>query len=149
MSAAADTLFFQNTFTTTRQRAATVPLRLPVSLWRLLDLLAENGEDDYGAIGPSQLAFLRAFRLVAEALAILGEDFASSPSVDSEGGIRVTWRRGDRQVKLVCPARREASVYIYYAGPAGNGLLNQGVSAPDLAGRLDWLINRECSAAPA
>jgi len=142
MSASA-TPFWENTFTSTRPRIAPSALRLPVSLHRLVDLLAENGEDDYGAIGPDQFAFWRAFMLLANTLAILGEDFACSPSVDSQGGIRLTWRRGDRQVKLVCPAERDEPIYIYYASSKGNALWNENVTATHLADRLSWLINRE------
>src|SRR5271169_2134313 len=134
--------FPQNTLTATRRQTAAVILRLPVSLTRLLALLEDNGEDDYGAIGPSQCAFLTAFRMILDATAIVGEDFASSPSVDSEGGIRVTWRRGDRVVKLVCPATREKAPYIYHASPAANSLRNESVTVAYLADRLSWLINR-------
>jgi hypothetical protein len=135
--------FHENTFTATRQQTAIEILKLPVSLSRLLTLLEDNGEDDYGVIGPSQFAFLKAFRMVADAISIAGEDFASSPSVDSEGGIRVTWRRGDRTVKLICPATRDKPVYVYYSSPAGNSLLTENVNASLLAGRFLWLINRE------
>jgi len=136
-------LFWKNTFTETRHHVAPCTMQLPLSLSRLLDLLAESGEDDYGAIGPSQLAFLRTFRLVLGAIEVLGEDFPCSAAVDSQGGIRVTWRRGDRQVKLVCPATRETPVYIYHSSPSGNGLRNEKITAAELANRLDWLINRE------
>ena len=142
MSAAAIP-YFQNTLTATPSRAATAILRLPVSLLRILNLLAESGEDDYGAIGPSQFAFLTAFRMVADAIGILGEDFACSAAVDSHGGVRVEWRKGDRQVKLVCPATRESPVYIYQASPAGNSIRNQGVTSAALAGWLSWVINRD------
>jgi hypothetical protein len=135
--------YIENTFTATRQRTTTELLRLPVSVSRLLALLKDHGEDDYGAIGPSQFAFFTAFTLVFEAIGIAGEDFASSPSVDSEGGIRVTWRRGDRTVKLVCPATRDKPVYVYCSSPTGNSLRNENVSPTFLASRLSWIINRE------
>ena len=137
------TTFWQNTLTSTPHCVAPCTTRLPLSLHRVLDLLGESGEDDYGAIGPSQFAFLRAFRLISSAIEVLGEDFPCSPSVDSHGGIRVTWRRGDRQVKLVCPATRETPMYVYYYSPSGNGLRNENITAADLADKLYWLINRE------
>lgn len=133
------TQFWEDTLTSTPHCVAPCSTRLPVSLDRLLNVLAENGEDDYGAIGPNQFAFFQAFRLVAEAIAILGEDFPASPAVDSQGGIRVTWKRGDRQVKLVCPSQRDMPVYIHYSSPSGNGLRNEGISAAELSNRLDWL----------
>ena len=116
---------------------------LPVSLSRLVDLLDEDERDDQYEVGPTQFAFKTAFRLVQQAEAALGEEVSSSPVVDSEGGIRVTWRRGDRQIKLVCPAANNAPLYIYQSSPTGNSLRNQNVTAPVLAERLLWLINRE------
>lgn len=153
MSAGA--MIWKNTFTATAQRSSTEILRLPVSLSRLLALLAENGEedygtnreDDYGSIGPSQFAFFTAFSLVARAISILGEDFACSPSIDSGGGIRVTWRRGDRQVKLICPAERDMTTYIYQASASGSSIRDQGVTAAVVADWLSWLVNREPTAA--
>jgi hypothetical protein len=139
--------FWQNTFTATLHRTSTDILQLPVSLSRLLGLLAESGEDDYGAKGPAQFAFWKAFSFVSDAISLLGEDFACSPSVDSDGGIRVTWRRGDRIVKLVCPAAREMPVYLYRASPNGNSLRNEGVTTAVLAEWLSWLINRASTAA--
>jgi hypothetical protein len=133
----------ENTFSATRQQTAIGILKLPVSLLRLLALLEDSGEDDYGAKGPTQLAFLTAFRIVADAIAIVGEDFASSPSVDSEGGVRVTWKRGDRTVKLVCPATRDKAVYVYHSSPNGTSLRDEDVTATFLADKLSWLINRE------
>lgn len=147
MSAGA-TLLFEGRFTETRRRTAAEFLRQPVSVLRLIALLAEEGgDDDYGAIGPSQFAFWQAFLMVSNAISILGEDFACSPSVDSQGGIRVTWRRGDRQIKLICPARRDTPIYIYQASPEGNSIRDQGVTAQVLADKLSWLINREPTAA--
>jgi hypothetical protein len=135
--------FPHNTHSATRHQTAVVLLSLPVSLTRLLSTLEENGDDDYGAIGPSQFAFLTAFRMVFDAVSILREDYASSPSVDSDGGIRVTWKRGDRVVKLVCPATRDKSPYVYHSSPSGNFLRNENVTASYLADRISWLINRE------
>ena len=136
-------LFTKNTWTASSAKPAEVLVMLPLSIRRLVALLEENGEDDYGQIGPSQLAFKNAFLLVSQAISLLGEDVQSSPVVDSEGGIRVTWKRGDKQIKLVCSARRETPIYIYQASAAGNSLRNQNVTATVLAERLSWLINRE------
>ncbi|HVP48799.1 MAG TPA: hypothetical protein VMT32_19535 [Bryobacteraceae bacterium] len=143
MSAAA-TVLFEGNFTETRRRTSTEFLRQPVSVLRLVALLAdERDEDDHG---PSQFAFWKAFIMVSDAISILGEDFASSPTVDSQGGIRITWRRGDRQVKLICPATRGMPMYIYEASPEGNAITNEGVTASMLADKLYWLINRESAA---
>lgn len=119
----------------------------PLSILRLVNLLDGNGdgetEDDYGAITPSVFAFETAVGLVRGAMKLMGEDVISSPVVDSQGGIRVTWRRGGRQVKLVCPATREGSLYIYQSSAGGNSVQDQNVTAEALAARLGVLIGRD------
>jgi hypothetical protein len=146
LSAASFPLFFRNTWTASKSTPTANPT-LPLSVQRLVSLLDENGEDDYGKIGPSQYAFKSAFRLVANAVVNLGRDLPSSPVVDSEGGIRVTWRSGDKIVKLVCPASKDAPIYIYHSSRSGNSLRNQNVTATVLAERLAWLSDRESAAA--
>lgn len=121
--------------------------KLPVSLFRLFSLLDENGEDDHGKVGPSQFAFKTAFMMIAEALPIVGKDIPSSPSVDSQGGIRITWRNGDKTVKLVCPAAKDGTLYIYQSSSSGNSLRNQNVNTAVLAERLSWLSASEPAAA--
>lgn len=147
MSAASLPLFYKNTWTATHAKPTTVLRKLPVSLSRLICLLEESGEDDYGQIGPSQFAFKTAFLLVANAVAILDQDLPAAPVVDSEGGVRITWNRFDKQIKLVCPAKKDAPVYIYQSSPAGSSLRNQNVTAAVLAERLQWLTTREFAAA--
>ena len=119
----------------------------PLSILRLVNLLDGNGdgekEDDYGAIIPSMFAFETAVGFVRDTMKLLGEDVVSSPVVDSQGGIRVTWRRGGRQVKLICPATKEGSLYIYQSSADGNSVQNQNVTAEALAARLSVLIGRE------
>ena len=147
---AASTFFPQfttNTWSASHAKRAEVFVLLPLSLRRLISLLSEGGEDDHGQIGPSQFAFKNAFMLVADAISILGDDVPSSPVVDSQGGIRITWRNGNKHVKLICPAERDAAVYIYQASGDGNSLRNQNVTAAVLADRLSWLTNRESAAA--
>jgi hypothetical protein len=128
---------------------ASLSCEIPVSLSRLVDLLEENGEDDYGMIGPTQFAFKTAFRMVQKAEKLAGGEFSSSPSVDSEGGIRITWRRGERQIKLICPSTPNAPTYIYQSSPEGSALRNQNVTVTVLADKLAWLANCEPSTARA
>ncbi len=123
---------------------------VPLSILRLVNLLDGNEdgekEDDYGAIIPSMFAFETALGLVRGAIKILGEDVVSSSVVDSQGGIRTTWKRGGRQVKLICPATREAPLYIYQSSDTGNSVQNQNITAEALAARLSVLIGREPTA---
>jgi hypothetical protein len=122
-----------------------------LSILRLVNLLDGNGdgetEDDYGAIIPSMFAFETAVGLVRGAIKIMGEDVISSPVVDSQGGIRVTWRRGGGQVKLICPATKEGPLYIYQSSSEGNSVQDQNVTAEALAARLSLLTDRESRAA--
>jgi hypothetical protein len=140
-------LYTENRMTATpRPGPADIIVLRPISIRRLVALL-DDSDDDEGRVTATQYAFKTAFDLVEEAEHLVGGGLVSSPVVDSEGGIRVTWRRGDKQVKLVCPATREAPVYMYYAFPEGNDLRNQNVTAAVLAERLAWLINCESAAA--
>jgi hypothetical protein len=139
-------LNFENTWTATRRASPDVVIELrSLSLRRLLDLLDETEEDTSRV---TMYAFKTAYNLIDEAERIASVGVISSPVVDSEGGIRVTWRIGDRQVKLICPAKRDADapVYIYHASNAGNALRNQNISADVLADRLAWLVNYESAA---
>jgi CBS domain-containing protein len=102
-----------------------------------------NREDDYGAIAPSVYALQAALVLVAGAIKIMREDIPGVPVVDSEGGIRITWKQGDRLVRLVCPAAKEGQLYIYQSSAGVNSILNQNVTAEALATRLATLVARE------
>jgi hypothetical protein len=137
----------ENSMTATpRAKPADIFVLRPLSIRRLVALLDDTDVDD-DQVGATQYAFKTAFDLVEEAEHIVGGGgLFSSPVVDSEGGIRITWRCGDRQVKLVCPATREKPVYMYHASPAGNALRNQNVTAEVLAERLAWLIDCDSSA---
>jgi hypothetical protein len=139
--------FTENTWSASNPKKASVLFKLPISLSRLLALLDENGEDDYGQIGPSQFAFKTAYLIVFHAIILLGEDLPCAPVVDAEGGVRVTWTRYNKQIKLICPSAKNASVYIYQSSPAGTSLRNQNVTPSVLADRLSWLITRESAAA--
>jgi len=123
------------------------PLNPPVSisLRRLLNLLQEKGEDDYGVIDPTQFAFKTAIEFVLNAESMLGREIKSSPVVDSEGGIRIAWRIGSRQVKLICPATPDGTIYVYESSPTGSSIYNQNVTFKTLAGRLAWLLHGDQS----
>lgn len=118
---------------------------ISVSLERLFELLEERGNDDHGAVDPTQYAFKTASQLVLKAECKLIREVKSSPVVDSEGGIRVTWKSGNKQVKLVCPAASNAPIYIYQSSPARSIVYNQDVTFNLLADRLSWLFNGDQS----
>jgi hypothetical protein len=110
------------------------------TLTRLLDLLDEHGEDDYGLLDPTQYAFRSAFKLVRLAQRQMVERIAGSPSVDSLGGIRITWRRDDREIRLVCPGDRGQQVYLYQESEHHNSAIHE-VTPSVLAQKLSWLIS--------
>jgi hypothetical protein len=111
------------------------------TLSRLLDLLDENGEDDYGMVSPTQHAFKSAFKLIRDAQRQMGGvRIVGSASVDSVGGIRVAWNREDREIRLVCPASQPSQVYIYQQSESRNRAIH-GVSPEVLAHKLSWLIS--------
>jgi len=108
---------------------------------RLLELLDQSGEDDYGERGPTQYAFKNALMLISQAEAALVDKVPGSSVVDSNGGIRTTWHYGGRQVRLICPAAPDRNVYIYQqAGDAKPSIINENVTASTLRNRLLWLV---------
>jgi hypothetical protein len=140
--------FTENTWTATNPKESTVLFRLPIALERMVALLDDDsGGDDYGQVGPSQFAFRTAYRMVFRAITLLNDDIPCAPVVDAEGGIRITWNRYEKQIKLICPSTPDAPVYIYQSSPAGNSLRDQNVTASVLADRLAWLVTRESATA--
>ncbi len=112
--------------------------RRPDSIGRLFELLDESGEDDYGEVAPSQYAFKSAYLLIAKAERVMAMQVVGSPCVDSVGGIRVAWKRQDRQVRLICPASSSEHAYIYKQA----GDTQETIHAPTsdtLANTLTWL----------
>jgi len=112
----------------------------PDTLSRLLDLLDEHGEDDYGMLDPTQHSFRSAFKLVRNAQKQMVFRIVGSPSVDSLGGIRVTWRREDREIRLVCPGNRAELIYVYQQSERRNQAIH-GVTPTILADKLSWLVS--------
>jgi len=120
-----------------------------ISFQRLFGLLDERGEDDYGKIDPTQHAFKNACMFALTAEGMLGRDMKCAPVVDSEGGIRITWKNGNKQVKLVCPATPKAPIYIYESSPDGSTICDKDVTFIALARRLSWLLHGDQSNQPS
>jgi hypothetical protein len=119
--------------------AAATPM-FTANVDRLFGLLAESGSDEYGEHAPTQYAFKTASELIwAAEKQMAGPIPKGSPSVDSLGGIRFTWRRGEAQLRLVCPADASKPVYLYQQTPTGPQMVDRDVSAQMLAERLRWL----------
>lgn len=61
---------------------------------------------------------------------------------DGTGGLRIDWRNGEKQVRLVVPANEDRNIYIYYQNKEDfNGCYD--VSGQLLKKFLGWLIDEE------
>jgi hypothetical protein len=108
---------------------------------RLIDLLEETGNDDYGQIGPDQISFGTVLKLVktAESMVVTGTAPSGSPSVDSRGGIRITWRNGEKEIRLICSPDNPRSVYLYLEGPNMEAEIQEAATGQTLSDSFSWL----------
>jgi|GEM_PF-1301499 len=95
---------------------------LEVTLSRLGELLNEPETDDYGIARPTTFAYETAVGLLRKAAELMHFPFPrGSAAVDHEGGIGVTWMKGDRQLHLLVPASAQKQCMVYfYAGKDRN-----------------------------
>lgn len=108
-------------------------------LSRLTELRREGETDEFGIQRATYHSYHTAMSLVSQAAEDFGADFPlGSASVDSEGGIRVTWFNVSLQVGLVCPAQPEASPFIYHESGSEYDL-EERVGARALSHWLRWL----------
>lgn len=106
---------------------------------RLVDLLDEPAEDDYGDASPTQHAFRSAYRFIEKAEKQLAVKVLGSASVDSLGGIRVTWKKKGREIRLVVPHANAEQPYIYEQSSRNYNAIHQ-ITPDVLAGKLSWLV---------
>ena len=107
---------------------------------RLIALLQEEDEDDYGISKPTSYAFSTAWKVVLDASEFMGNSFPkASASTDDEGGIRLTWTRlkPEVEVRLVCPSKPDKQMYLYHELAEKYGVVDD-VSALTLASWLQW-----------
>ncbi|MDQ2730908.1 MAG: hypothetical protein M3Y56_04555 [Armatimonadota bacterium] len=82
-----------------------------VSLDRLLDLLRIEDEEER----PSSHAFTTASSLMTSARLLLKTGYPRAVlSADGDGGIRIEWVSGEREVRLIIPANEHSKGYIYH-----------------------------------
>ena len=111
-----------------------------VTVSRVRELLSEPETDEYGISRPTPYAYHRALQLLEGASRQARHPIPrGSASTDSEGGIRVTWTRTNRELRLVVASSVERDSYIYYE--AGDSYGVEAVSSSkDLARWVEWLV---------
>jgi hypothetical protein len=111
-----------------------------ITLSRLLELLEPEPEDERN--GPTQHAFKNALTFIREAERLIGHNsLRGSASLDSHGGIRVTWRVGSRELRLICPATADEQMYLYRE-EGDNINTIEPLTAGLLVDSMSWLSNR-------
>lgn len=107
---------------------------------RLIELLQEEDEDEYGILKPTSHAFDTAWKLVSDASNFLRKNFPkASASTDEKGGIRLTWTRlePEIEVRLICPSDPSRKTYLYHENSEAHGII-ENVTALTLADWLQW-----------
>lgn len=109
-----------------------------VSLTRLLDLTQSEDDEDK----PSAHAFATAQNLITGSHPLLKIGFPRAiVSADGEGGIRIEWALGQREVRLIIPADEHGKAYIYHQQGTNPGVDSNPPTADTLAGWLTWLAS--------
>jgi len=115
---------------------------LQITQKRLIELLKEEYDDEYGILKPTPYAFNKAWNLIMAASLLMKNSFPkASVSTDSEGGIRLRWQKliPEREVRLYCPSEPGKKIYIYHeAGDEYDAVYD--ISGETLAHWLNWLI---------
>lgn len=65
---------------------------------------------------------------------------------DRNGDIRVSWKRGDREIELICPSDETERPYIYFSDPGDFGT-EENATVESLLGRIQWLFTDQANAA--
>src|SRR6266511_4235676 len=107
-----------------------------VTAERLVALWQE--EDDDGLL-PTSYSFSRTWELVIGAARHLSTGLPKGwPSLGHDGGIRIEWLDGSRQIRLIVPPNETGREYIYFQ-EGDNHAVEARVSPAILAGWLRWL----------
>lgn len=114
---------------------------LKITQARLIELLQEEDEDEYGILKPTPYAFDKAWHLVLAASQLMRNSFKrASVSTDAEGGIRLTWtkQQSEAEVRLICPGEPNKQIYLYHEKGSEYDVVKD-VSGFTLASWLHWL----------
>ena len=112
----------------------------PDSLLRLASLTVNGDNDeDSGTIFPAAHAVGSVLQVIYPASKMTASPLGS-PSIDSKGGVRFTWKRGSREVRLVAPSDPSKQMYLYSQDGDATELLKD-VSPDSLAAKWEWLVS--------
>jgi hypothetical protein len=109
-----------------------------------LDGLAAGSEDE---IKPTDFAYTRARSLVESVYGRISVEkrllqMAPEASItsDDQGGIRIAWTRGEKQLRANFGARENLKSYLYFESPVEHDV--EELDMHHLVGRLAWLIKK-------
>ncbi len=120
----------------------TIPVASPdyaVTIGRILELQQEPiGDDDDEPTRPTAYAVTVATQLLKAVAERIPQDFPrGSASVAEDGGLRVSWARFGRELRIVIPGQPGGRAYIYrHERPP---LIDTEISAERLASYLRWV----------
>ena len=105
-----------------------------ITLKRIEELRDEEDEEDR----PSEYAYKRALDLLRQTAKELRLDFRRAHvCIGPDGGLRITWSSGAREVRLICGAGPTSKTYIYHESPGAHDV-EYSVNAPALTRYLRW-----------
>lgn len=112
---------------------------LDLALDRMLTLLRDEGDYDARFLKPNGEALGAAASALFQIASLLGGDLPRTvPTPDGEGGIRLRWRRDDREVAVDFPAHAPHRPVLYHeAGDEYGG--EEHVSVRQIVDWLHWL----------
>ena len=113
-------------------------LRTLRSLEQLIGEVGEDEIEDGESDRPTNFAYSSATSLICKAGSLLATFPSGSACADGLAGIRVTWRRDERQVRLVVAPTNQGRGYIYIQD-AKQPRITDVVTHDSLAGWLSWL----------
>jgi hypothetical protein len=116
---------------------------LSVTLYRLVELLSEPDEDEFGIARPSKHAFCTALHLMTDAAVASGGHLPrGNAATDTEGGIYLIWKQSSREVRLAIPHSHPQAPYIYRRETSQGSAIENEVTGEKLTDALQWLTRQ-------
>ncbi|HWR37006.1 MAG TPA: hypothetical protein VN622_14180 [Clostridia bacterium] len=108
------------------------------TLRSLDELSGEPEEDEYGPARPSLFAHAMATELLRSSAALIDPFPAGSACTDTAAGLRITWRKQNRQLRLVLPPTPEGRSYLY-AQAGSQHQITDNLTYDSFAAWLQWV----------